>query len=225
MVNGVMSSELTILLREEANYIWERIFEHPFVIELYTGILPVEKFKYYLLQDYSYLITMAKCFALIAAKADYEVARTSLELAYLDATTEMANYEKLLEKLGLNIEDAVRTEPSPTNTAYMNFLLSTCALADPIEALIALLPCFWSYMEIAERHREKLRDNKNDLYVKWAQVYLSKEYLNIVEKLKRIINYNASRVNYNVARRLFITASKFEYLFWDMAYKMEKWPL
>lgn len=43
-------------LREDADYIWRQVFEHPFVIELYSGELPVERFVYYVKQDYNYLI-------------------------------------------------------------------------------------------------------------------------------------------------------------------------
>ncbi|MEM1780227.1 MAG: TenA family protein [Desulfurococcaceae archaeon] len=218
-----MALGLTLELRREADDIWKMIFEHPFVIELYTGVLPIEKFIYYLIQDYNYLVTMAKCFSLISAKSEYEISRIALELAYLDAITEMSNYEKILEKIGLRLRDVLEIEPAPTNVAYMSFLLSTCALANPIEALISLLPCFWSYMEIAEKHRDKLANNRNDLYVQWAQVYLSKEYRDLVERLRKVIDDNSHRVDRKTARYLFITASRFEYMFWDMSYKMEKW--
>jgi thiaminase/transcriptional activator TenA len=44
-------------LRKDANAIWKKIIEHPFVVELYKGDLPLNKFKFYILQDYQYLIT------------------------------------------------------------------------------------------------------------------------------------------------------------------------
>ncbi|MEM4717506.1 MAG: TenA family protein [Desulfurococcaceae archaeon] len=216
---------ITERLRNEASYIWSRILGHPFVLELYTGVLPREKFKYYLIQDYNYLVSMSRCFSLIAAKSDFELAKLALELAYLDATTEMSNYERLLDKIGLSLGEVVNYEFSPTNIAYMSFLLSTCALRSPVESLIALLPCFWSYMEIAERHRDKLLGNRNELYVEWAQVYLSKEYRELVERLREIIDRNSDKVNYEVAKFLFITASRFEYMFWEMSYNMEKWVI
>ena len=216
---------LTGRLRQSADYIWERIFQHPFVVELYTGTLPFEKFKYYVIQDYNYLVTMYKCFSLIASRAEYELARKMLELAYIEATTEMANYEKLLDRIGLKLEDVIKMEPAPTNTAYMNFLLTTCALGSPWEGLIAILPCFWSYAEIALRHKDKLERNPNRIYVEWASVYTTKEYLDLVRELREFIDRADIKEDYNKLERLFITASKYEYMFWDMAYKMEKWPI
>ena len=212
-------------LRHSANHIWRAILKHPFVVELYSGALPPEKFRYYAIQDYNYLVTMYKCFSLIASKAEYPLARKTLELAYTEATTEMANYERLLDKLGMRLEDVVRVDPSPTNTAYMNFLLTTCALGSPLEGLVAVLPCFWSYAEIASKHKDKLERNRNEIYVEWAKVYTTKEYLDLVNELKAFVNEMAVQESREKLERIFITASKYEYMFWDMAYRMEKWPI
>jgi len=214
---------LTEILRRSADYIWGKIFNHLFVVELYSGILPIEKFKYYIIQDYNYLITMYRCFSLIASRAEYKLARKALELAYMEATTEMANYERLLSKLGISFDEVVSTEPAPTNMAYMNFLISTCALRTPLEGLIALLPCFWSYAEIAERHKDKLSSNRNEVYVEWAKVYLSEDYLKLVKELREFIDESAKSLDIEEAKKIFRIASRYEYLFWDMAYKMESW--
>lgn len=210
-------------LRRDADSIWRRILEHPFVVELYAGRLPLEKFKFYVVQDYNYLVGMMRCFSLIASKADYDVARAALEIAHLDATVEMENYKKLLGKLGLKVEDVVSEEPAPTNEAYMNFLIATSALGTPLESLVSTLPCFWSYAEIAEVHKDKLKANPVELYVEWASVYLSKEYLGLVERLKGIVDSLWDGRGYEKLRRIFITSSRYEYMFWDMSYRMERW--
>ena len=212
-------------LRSDADHIWRRIFEHPFVVELYSGTLPLEKFKFYVKQDYNYLVGMMKAFSLLASKADYEIARLALEIAHADATIEMENYKKLLGKLGMSFDEVLREEPAPTNVAYMNFLVVTCALGEPLECLTAVLPCFWSYLEIAERHQDLLKRNTNPIYVEWARVYLSSEYRNLVEKLINIVDALWDGRNYERLKRLFLIASRYEYMFWDMAYKMEKWPV
>ncbi len=56
--------KLSRRLREDGDYIWRRIFGHPFVIELYSGKLPVEKFVYYVKQDYSYLIGVMRAYSI-----------------------------------------------------------------------------------------------------------------------------------------------------------------
>ncbi len=215
------------LLRSDASKVWSAIMNHPFVIELFRGTLPIEKFKYYVKQDYNYLLGMMRAYSLLAAKADYEVARLALEIAYADATIEMDNYVKLLGKLGLTLNEVLSEEPSPTNEAYMNFLISTCALKTPLECLVATLPCYWTYLEIAKKHKELLKENKVKVYVEWAQTYLSKEYEELVKKLRGLIDnlWLRSNVEYRTLRRIFIKASIYEWMFWESSYKMEVWPI
>ena len=57
----------------EIDNIWQANLKHPFVQEIGAGTLPVKKFKYYMIQDYIYLIDYAKMFALGALKSiDFE---------------------------------------------------------------------------------------------------------------------------------------------------------
>ena len=59
-------------LKEKAGKVWEDCYEHPFLQELGKGTLEKEKFKFYLLQDYRYLIEYAKVFAAGSIKCDEE---------------------------------------------------------------------------------------------------------------------------------------------------------
>ncbi len=217
--------KLSESLRKEADPIWRKILEHPFVVELYSGQLNVEKFKFYILQDYNYLLTMVKVFSIIASKSDLDVSAKALEIARADATIELENYKKLLARMGLSIDNAVKIPSSPTNVGYMSYMISVASLGDALEGFIVTLPCFWSYLEIAKHHEDKLANNPNSLYVEWAKAYLSKEYESLVNDLIEIVDalYTGSR--YEKLREIFLTASRFEWMFWDMAYKMEKWPI
>ncbi len=212
-------------LRRDAEPVWERIVNHPFVVELYEGRLPLEKFVYYVKQDYNYLVTMMRVFSILASKADYETARTALEIAYGDATVEMENYLRLLDRLGIGLGEVLREEPAPTNTGYMSFLVSTCSLGSPLDCLVAVLPCFWTYQVIAETHRDRLRENPVQLYRDWASVYLSPEYRGLVERLRSTVDRLWKGQGYEDLKRIFITASRYEYMFWDMAYRLEEWPV
>ncbi|ABN69167.1 transcriptional activator, TenA family [Staphylothermus marinus F1] len=218
--------QITQRLREEASSIWNKIFKHPFVVELFKGSLPIEKFRYYVIQDYNFLIGMTKAFSLLASKAyDYELLREALSLAYSDATIEMDNYLKLLDKLDLTIEDVLNTEPAPTNTAYVNHILSTCSLGTSIECLVSTLPCFWTYMEIPRVNNDLIMENKNPIYIEWINTYRSKEYIELTTKLINLVDKYAEHIDYNKLKRIFILSSRYEYMFWDMAYNMEKWPV
>ena len=218
-------AKLSDRLRKDADAIWKQIFAHPFVVELYTGVLPPAKFKFYVLQDYNYLVTDIKNLAILASRAgSIEAMREILEIAHLEATSEFESYERLLGELGYTIGDAIKAEPTPTNTSYGAFLIATSSLKTFGEGLAATLPCFWSYLEIAEFHQARLAENKNGLYARWASVYLSDDYRQLVTKMKSLLD-KAVGVEYEKLRGAFITASKYEYLYWSMAYEMEGWPI
>lgn len=51
-------------VRQAADPIWQAYFTHPFVTGIGDGSLSVEKFRFFLLQDYLYLYDYAKVFAL-----------------------------------------------------------------------------------------------------------------------------------------------------------------
>ena len=61
--------EFTKRLELKVEDLRQKAMEHPFVDGLGSGKLPKEIFKYYLVQDYLYLIDYAKIFALGAIKA------------------------------------------------------------------------------------------------------------------------------------------------------------
>lgn len=213
-------------LRKDADDIWGKIIKHPFVTELYNGTLPIGKFRFYILQDYNYLIASIKNFSIISSKADsIDSMREVIEILHLESVSEFKGYEEFLRKLGYRVEDAENIKPTPTNISYVNFLLSTSSLKSYAESITSVLPCFWSYAEIAEHHKDKLSKNENKLYVDWASVYLSEPYVNLVEKIKRLVDKTGETTSYEMLKKTFITASKYEYMYWDAIYNMNAWPI
>ncbi|RLG78828.1 MAG: hypothetical protein DRO40_13455 [Thermoprotei archaeon] len=104
-------------------------------------------------------------------------------------------------------------------------MLATCALGTPLEGLVAVLPCFWSYLEIAEKLKDRLAANEVSIYREWCMTYLSSEYKNLVRDLRELVDTLWDGRNYNKYLVLFTRSSKYEYMFWDMAYREEKWPV
>jgi thiaminase/transcriptional activator TenA len=213
-------------LHKDAERIWDKIVEHPFVVELYQGSLPMEKFKTYILQDYAYLIDAIRNFSIIASRAhSVEVVRETVEIAHLEATGEFQGYEDFLHTLGYTLDDAMNVEPLPVNLSYRSFLLATSSLRSSQEALVSVLPCFWSYRDIALYHRDALGSNANKIYVAWASVYLSEDYAQLVEKLRRLVDRVCDDFPYETLKPPFLTASRYEYMYWDSVYNIESWPV
>lgn len=213
-------------LRKDADSIWKKMFEHPFVVELYTGNLPLEKFNFYILQDYHYLIAAMRNFGIIASKAPtVESMREVIDILNLEATSEFEGYKDLLEKLGYSLTNASEIDPIPVSVSYSSFLLTTSSLKSYAEAMASVLPCFWSYAEIADHHSEKLKSNKIQLYKDWGNVYLTDSYLSLVEKIQLLVNKAGEEYSYDKLKYVFMTASKYELLFWEAVYHNREWPI
>ena len=62
-------STTTGRLLDAAKEIWEGYHSHPFVQGIADGTLDRDKFRFYMIQDYLYLIDYARVFAIGVSKA------------------------------------------------------------------------------------------------------------------------------------------------------------
>src|SRR5713226_9798205 len=91
---------LSASLRADCEPVWAGLHAHPFLRELASGKLPLEKFRFFIEQDLLYLPDFARCMALGAAKS-----QTAAELEFftkeLDGTIslEIPNNRLLLGRL------------------------------------------------------------------------------------------------------------------------------
>jgi thiaminase/transcriptional activator TenA len=214
--------KLSQRLKKDAEHIWNRIYDHPFVREVFEGVLPEQKFRFYILQDYNYLVSSIKNFSLLASRAgDGKVMRELVDIAYIESTGEFEGYKNFLEKMGLTIEQAEDQEMIPAGISYVSFLLSTSSVRSFEEGIAAVLPCYWSYHEIARFHKDKLDNNRNDLYREWASYYLEEGYIALVNRIKNLVDGIRNDFPYDKLKLAFVTSSKYEYMFWDSVYGSE----
>ena len=210
-------------LQAEAEPIWRKIFAHPFLQEVKDGTLPLEKFQYYLGQDYLYLEGFARTIALAMSKS---VDSQTLEDLFRRLLTpiERPLHSKLLIAAGLSEAEVRDAHPSPTNTGYVNHMLTTASLHGLGPTAAALLPCPWTYHEL----RRKLGQSEHPIYGQWTGFYLSGALQDSVDAWRGFVDKAAEEAGpaeLNAMRRVFLTSSRYEYMFWEMAYRMEEWPV
>ena len=208
--------------------IWESSHRHPFLTELREGTLAQDRFAYYMCQDYIYLIDYAKLFAMGSIKArDLETMGKFAELLDSTLNGEMELHRQYAEKFGISREELEATVPSPTTVAYTKFLLDA-ASGSLAELVAVLLPCMWSYWEAGTTFMKVPGALEHPLYKEWILMYGSEEFGALARWCIEEMNRLAEGLPERELRRLeelFVTASKFEYLFWDMAYRKEEWPV
>jgi len=216
-------------LRRENRRVWDAITGHPFVRELGAGTLPIEKFTYYVKQDYLYLIDFARCIGLAASKAeDVEDMRSWADMmgGCLKYETEML--ESLSEALGVPPGELTQTPKAPTNEAYTNHILRVAYEGSVGENVAALLPCMWTYMDVGDVLADIGGYRGHPFYEEWCEAYKAQEYNELVDVYLSLVERSAEKAGVPVKdrmRRHFSLSTRYEYMFWEMAYRMEGWPI
>ncbi|QGA53285.1 thiaminase II [Sulfolobus sp. E5-1-F] len=201
--------------------IYSSILKHPFILELVEGTLNRDKFQYYIIQDYMYLREFSKALALLSAKAEDEEQALLFATHIQDAIkVEQALHKFYITEFNLDVKDY---EMSPTNLAYTSYLLAVAYSRPFHEAISAVLPCYWIYMEVGKELLKK--GSKDKYYQKWIETYGGEEYEKGVRAVLGIVNnLKVSEEEFNKMKIHFRTASIYEYMFWDSAYRLERFP-
>lgn len=213
-------------LREVAGPIWEVQHAHPFVRGIGDGTLDVETFGHWLRQDYLYLIDYARLFAAGVLRAPDLPAMTMMaHLVHEIMHTEMDLHCSYVAEFGITAEDLKREMKAPTCQGYTDFLLRTAATGDFAELLAALLPCMWGYAEVGQRLAAH-GVPAEEWYARWIGMYASEEFAELAEWCRALVDRVAEGLPKEALARMeaaFVTSSRYELAFWEMAWTREQW--
>jgi thiaminase (transcriptional activator TenA) len=207
--------------------IYAAILAHPFVRGLTDGSLPREAFRFYAVQDALYLRDFARALALAAARAPREEWIIMLnEHAAGALTVERTLHESFFKDFGLSPAEVAATPLAPTNQAYTAYLLAVAYGRPFHEAIAALLPCYWIYWEVGKTLERA--GSRDPLYARWIGTYASEEFGSVVRAVLACVDTLAERLAVEerlVMRQHFVTTSRYEWMFWDMGWRREGWPV
>jgi thiaminase/transcriptional activator TenA len=215
-------------LEPVADSLWDAIVDHPMVSGLGAGTLDEAPFRYWVRQDYVYLVEYSRLFALGAAKAP-DLGRLGTFATLLESTvnTEMDLHRSYAADFGITEAELAATEPSPTTRAYTDFLVRTAALGTFGDLVAALLPCMWGFNETAKRLETRGKPD-HEGYAAWIEMYAGEEFTELTEWCLDLMDDVAAGANEGTRaryERLFITSGRYEYRFWDAAWREEEWEV
>ena len=223
-----MRSLLSQQLKRSANPIRRAIFAHPFLQELHAGTLPMDRFTYFVLQDYRYLLDFAQVLCLGGAKSpDLKTLEIFTRHALIAVEVERTFHASFGKSLGLSQSDLDQTPKGPVTEAYTRHLQAVARGGSLAEIVAAVLPCYWIYGEVGKK-LYKNRPRKPKIYREWIETYASEEYWRPVREQIHLMNELCRRANGEEKRRMrshFLLSSRYEFLFWDQAYRLEDWPV
>jgi len=216
-------------LKQNAGARWQQAQDHAFVQALARGDLAQRKYVYYLKQDYAYLEGYSRAIALATAKAP---ALALLEqfagLLHETLTLEMQLHRDYCAEFSINAEELTATEPAPVCQAYIDFCIAAAATGDSLDLLTALAPCGIGYGEIGARLIALPEMKPSHPYHKWAATYGGEEYQAYVRWMVQTLNKLGTGLpDERTAQlnRYFRLGCRYEWLFWEMAWREESWPL
>ncbi len=219
-----MNLSVTDRLHKAAAPVWEKCLNHPFVTGIGDGTLDVEKFKFFMLQDYLYLFDYAKVFALGVVKArDPELMRSFAANVEAILGGEMNIHRAYMKRLGITEEQVFAVQPALDNLSYTNYMLSVASAGTPIEIVASILACSWSYAEIGQALAKIPGALDHPFYGEWIQGYSGEEYAATNDALIRLMNELAKDASGEQLKRLaeiFVNCSRYELGFWDMSWEM-----
>ena len=197
---------------------------HPFVRGIADGSLDPKVFENWVKQDYRYLIEYARVFGFCAARADTLAAMTWYANAlHLTLATEMELHRQYARRFCISAEELESTPMWPTTRAYTDFLVRYAQSGDYADAVAALLPCTWGYVDLAtELARGEPPEDQR--YADWITQYSDPQFVAAAEWLKKEMVRVAAGKDETLHARLFdlfITSCRYELAFWEMCWRGE----
>ena len=213
-------------LKQKAINVWEDGYNHPFVQELGAGTLDKEKFKFYLLQDYLYLLEYAKVFAMAMIKTDDEKMLANLSsITKSIFVDEMQVHKLYMKEFGITQDEVSNVKASLFSRTYTANMLATAQKGDLVETLATVFPCAWTYYEYAKRLKKDYKNClENNFYKSWIETYSGDEFEQSFEWFYDAIDELVENKTDKEKRKIeevFISSVEFEYMFWEMAYNKE----
>jgi thiaminase (transcriptional activator TenA) len=206
---------------------FDAILAHPFVTGLTDGTLETDVFAQYVAQDVHYLRDYARALAIVGAKAPTLTDTAMFARHAADVLdVELSLHGTLLPALGLDSATVGGASVMPTTQAYTSYLLATSYGGSFAEGLAAILPCYWIYARVGTALLE--RGSPDPRFQRWIDSYGGEAFagtvaqvLDLTNRVGRVLN----PVEETLARARFATTARYEWMFFDAAYRRESWPV
>jgi thiaminase/transcriptional activator TenA len=221
-VETLTESKGCFALRSESDEIWDRIYAHPFLLEIEDGTLPDDKLLYYFIQNVFYIEMAVRFSAEASAKADDGAARELCFGLFEFGREELARQRDYVRELAGGEPD---WEPAPTSFAYTRHLMTLAAYGGAEDLIVGLMPCEWTYDEFSHRLAPIV---KHPLHRQWLQTFAGPEHDELSVRYKAVVDDITERAWPSRREQLsgiFKTSSRYEWMFWEMAYTKESWPV
>ena len=216
-------------LESKAGAIREAILSHPFITGIGDGTLDLDRFRYYVRQDYVYLVEYSRVIALAAARSqDLETMGWFARLLDETLNSEMELHRSYCAEIGISRADLEGTSEAPTTMAYTRYLLNIAHQGSYPELVAAFLPCQWGYWEIGDHLSRRGEPQQIPHYVKWIRLYADPGFKSLADWVRSLtvqLTEGLPQGQLEAVEKAYFTSYRYEYMFWEMCYQKEAWPV
>ncbi|MCC5896281.1 MAG: thiaminase II [Alkalibacterium sp.] len=216
-------------LRKEAESIFSNILSHPFVKGIGSAQLKPEQLIHYVKQDFEYLNTFIQIYGLALSKSetreDMSVFNQQIDFIL---HSEIHPHNNFCEVAGVAYESLQYEPLAPTAHHYTRHMIDVAHKGSFGEILAVLLPCPWTYLEIGHHLKNTLTIDEGHPFYEWISFYAKEESLTITNTFRSRLDAYAETASAGEKKRMkeaFIKSCQLEWMFWEMAYTIETWPV
>jgi thiaminase/transcriptional activator TenA len=209
-------------LLERHDGLWNRMLEHPFLLEARDGEIDDETFHTWLRQDYVFVEAAIPFVGQLISRAPDRELRRALGEIPPALENELDLFEERAETLGVSVDDI---EPGLTNHAYVQFL-QAAAYREPFAAAFTV---YWAAEKAYHESWKVVQPGIGDDHP-WAPFvdnWAGEEFGQLVTFLEgqtEALADSASDAEFDRMAQMFEMTVKYEIAFWEMAYRGPRWP-
>jgi len=129
--------------------------------------------------------------------------------------------------LGFSQKQLETAPKGPITEAYTCHLQAVARSGSLGEIVAAVLPCYWIY-GVTGKKLYRRRPKKPQIYRDWIETYASDGYWKLLREQIRLMDRlgaGAISAERKLMRSHFLLSSRYEYLFWEQAYRQQRWPV
>ncbi len=215
------------------------IMDHPFIKGLASGNISKKALMFYVTQDWNYLNAYLKVDAAGIAKAENrEDAQIFINSIDFLLSNESEAHKNFCAVAGVSYESLQHKHVAPLTELYTDHMLVQ-GNKDLIDVAAGILPCPWTYEEIADSLVKNGKNTKTNPFTPWINFYsgltlpndigerdqdnadtdATQGLMNLIDRLAP--KYDQQRLN--EVKDTFLRSCEMEWNFWDQAYYQKDW--
>ena len=198
-------------LRDVANPWLEKKYRHPALKQLFDGSLDSRIMRYWLEQDYQYLLEYVRSFSRIAAHAPDEHLLTLIDGAHYTLNTEHPRLKQLGKLFSSTYTNTTMGNACIDYTTYLKRHSS-----DYASGVIAMVPCMMGFTTLGI----SISPPDEPRYKQWLETYSSTDFQGYTDRYTRLVD--TLKISYESAEVIFVEGMQHELNFWDEAYHSVK---